>query len=86
MSSPDVYRLVAEALECAPQTLTQDSGLGSHPQWDSFGHLRVMLVLEQHLGIEINDATILQFETMQSILAYCSALPAAQQEKITPMS
>ncbi|MBF0123817.1 MAG: acyl carrier protein [Magnetococcales bacterium] len=78
MSHSDLYVLIAEALGCAPQSLSDDSGLGTHPKWDSFGHLRVMLALEQHYGIDINDDTIDQFETMRSILAHCLNLPPGQ--------
>ncbi len=68
MTSTDVYALVAAALECDVATLTADSRLGEHPQWDSFGHAAVITALESRYGIEINDETIRLYSSMAGIV------------------
>jgi acyl carrier protein len=62
------YELVSKALGCAPNSLELDSGLGRHPNWDSFGHLEVMMALEEKYGIEIDDDTIRHFISMGAII------------------
>jgi acyl carrier protein len=68
---PSAKALVAEALDCDPASLADDSGLGTHPKWDSMGHLTVMLALEAHYGIAITDETIRRFSQLAAIEALC---------------
>ena len=75
MIPPD--ELVARALDCDPATLSQESGLARHPKWDSLGHLNVMMALESHYGVEINNETIARFERMTEIYRHFQALAAA---------
>ncbi len=63
--APDV--LIAEALECIPGDITEGLGLGLHPKWDSLAQLRVMMALEQHYGVDIDDDSIKQFHTRAAI-------------------
>lgn len=64
------YQLVAEALNCDPASLNAGSGLNRHPDWDSMGHLNVMLALERLYGIEIDDQSIVRFGAMAEIIAH----------------
>ncbi|MBT8004872.1 MAG: acyl carrier protein [Rhodospirillales bacterium] len=64
--SPDA--LIAEALDCSPGDITDGLGLGLHPKWDSLAHLRVMMALEQHYDVSIDDDSIKKFHTRDSIL------------------
>jgi acyl carrier protein len=77
MSTIDALILVATALSCDPETLTADSQLGGHPKWDSFGHLNVMMALEQSFGVEINDETIRRFSRFSEIVALSGSKPDA---------
>jgi acyl carrier protein len=60
--------VLADALECDAATLDMDSGLAIHPAWDSFGHLRVMMALEAHWGVTIDDVSIETCRTVDGIL------------------
>jgi acyl carrier protein len=62
------YELVANALECSVEKLSFDSTLGNPPNWDSIGHLNVMLALEETYGIIINDDTIRRYSAMDAIV------------------
>lgn len=66
---PDPRALIAAALDCALESIDDGSRLGHHPAWDSVGHLGVMLALEQHYGVAINDETIRRYESLEAIAA-----------------
>ena len=69
MPPADPYELVAAALECPREALDASSGLDREPAaWDSMGHLRVMLALEEAYGIPIDDDTIQRYARMAEIL------------------
>jgi len=50
--------LIAEAIQVDLEQVPPDLGFGELPQWDSMGHMEVMLRLEEQFGIEINADTI----------------------------
>jgi|TARA_B110000240_G_C13410782_1_gene415083 acyl carrier protein len=68
------FKLVSEALECDEKSLNESSGLNNHAGWDSMGHLTIMMTLEKSYGIEINDKTINQFQSMAKIIALYNSL------------
>ena len=76
MSRLDPRTLIAAALDCDPASLTATSALARHPKWDSFGHLRIMIQLEESYGVEINDETIRKYETFTAIEALFAELSA----------
>lgn len=43
---------------------------GDLPQWDSMGHMDLMLGLESEFGVAINAETISELTTVQAILAH----------------
>ena len=67
MTLPPPEELLAAALRCSPESILPGSALGVHPNWDSFGHMSLMLELEKHYGIEISDDTIRKYETFAMI-------------------
>ena len=62
-------QLIAAALECAPESLESEAALGRHPKWDSFGHLNLMMALEENYGIAITDETVERFASLEAIAA-----------------
>ena len=67
MPLPSPEQLVAAALGCSTDTIGPESALAVHPNWDSFGHLMVMLKLEEYYDVSITDETIRRYESMASI-------------------
>ena len=61
--------LIAEALDCAPESLDPEAALGRHPKWDSFGHLNLMMALERHYGVAITDDTVERYVTLGAVNA-----------------
>lgn len=68
------FELVAEALGCSTESLSPESRLNAHPKWDSLGHLNIMMALEEHYGVEIDDEGIRAHQNMAGILKTYEAL------------
>ena len=62
-----IQAVLAEALRVSPETVTPELALGDLPQWDSLGHMEVMMSLEEHFGVEINADTIAQLTSVPAI-------------------
>lgn len=65
-----IQAVLAEALQVPPDIVTPDLALGDLPQWDSMGHMEVMMFLEQHFGVEINNDTIADLTSVPAIRRY----------------
>ncbi len=65
-----VQALLAEALQVPQEAIPPDLSFGDLPQWDSMGHMEVMLRLEERFGVEINAETIAQLTSLSTICAY----------------
>lgn len=68
--SERVQIVLADALRVPPEQVTADLHFGDLPQWDSMGHMEVMMVLETQFGIEINAETIAALTSVPAICAY----------------
>ena len=49
-----------------------DLEFGDLPQWDSMGHMDVMMALEEKFGIEVNAETISDLTSIALIAEYIS--------------
>ena len=65
-----VQALLAEAIQVPLDMVTPDMAFGDLPQWDSLGHMEVMMRLEEQYGIEINPDTIAELISIPEICAY----------------
>jgi len=65
-----VQSLVAEAIQVPTDMVTPDLTFGDLPEWDSMGHMEVMMRLEASFGIEINTDTIASLTSIPEICAY----------------
>lgn len=66
----DLQNLLGEALQVPLEQVTPDLRLGDLPQWDSMGHMDVMVLLEERYGVEINADTITALTSLPAIAAY----------------
>ena len=57
--SLQVQALLAEAIQVPPDQITPDLAFGDLPQWDSMGHMEVMMRLEEQFVVEIKADTII---------------------------
>jgi acyl carrier protein len=67
----DVIRLLSDTLDLRPEEVTRDTSASSTPNWDSLGHLNVMLAIEQAFGVRLTPE---QTERMTSVADICEVL------------
>ena len=65
-----VQHLLAEAIQVPPDLVTPDLAFGDLPQWDSLGHMEVMMRLEDQFGVEISADTIAELISIPEICKY----------------
>lgn len=65
-----VQNLLAQVFQVPLQEIPPDLAFGDLPQWDSMGHMDVMLGLEEKFGVEINTDTIGELVSFPAICAY----------------
>ena len=65
-----IIKIIAEVLECDPTSLNLSSGLGRHYKWDSLGQVSIMVALEEHYGITVDDSNIEKLLTINQIIHY----------------
>ena len=65
-----VQTLLTDALQVSPELVTPQLAFGDLPQWDSMGHMEVMMVLEENFGIEINARSIAALVSVSEICVY----------------
>jgi acyl carrier protein len=62
-----VRTVLAQALKVKAEDISSDTAFGDLPQWDSMGHMEVMILLEENFGVEINADTISELTSVQAI-------------------
>ena len=65
-----VRGVLAEVFKVDPGEVTPELEFGDLPQWDSMGHMDVMMTLEAQFGVEINADTITELVSVPAICAY----------------
>ena len=65
-----VQLLLAEAIQVPSDLVTPDLAFGDLPQWDSLGHMEVMMRLEDQFGVEISADTIAELISIPDICKY----------------
>jgi citrate synthase len=77
--SIDPFSIVAEALRLPREALSLESRMYRDHGWDSFGHIGVIVALEDALGVTISDDLTMQLTSMPSILEFVSSMRRASQ-------
>ncbi len=65
-----IQALLIESLRVPPDQITPELAFGDLPQWDSMGHMEVMMALEAQFGVEINADTIAALTSIPAICSY----------------
>ena len=65
-----VQMILAESIQVPKDMVSPDMAFGDLPQWDSLGHMEVMMRLEEEFGIEITPDTIANLISIPEICAY----------------
>jgi acyl carrier protein len=65
-----VCGLVAGALQVPAEAVTVELSFGDLPEWDSMGHMEVMMQLEERFGVEVSADTIAALTSVTAICGY----------------
>ena len=65
-----IENIFSEAIQVPIEMVTPELEFGDLPEWDSLGHMEVMMRLEEEFGIEINADTIAQLVSIPEILKF----------------
>ncbi|HKJ27757.1 MAG TPA: acyl carrier protein [Anaerolineales bacterium] len=65
-----VCALLTEALRVEPGDIGPETQFGDLPQWDSMGHMEVMVALEKEYGVEITAESITELVSVPVIVAH----------------
>lgn len=66
----DLQPILASALLVSEDLITPDLQYGDLIEWDSLGHMNIMMSLEETYGIEISTETITELVSITAILEY----------------
>ncbi len=66
-----VRQLLAETFDLPLEEIPGNLAFGDLPQWDSMGHMNIIMALEERFGIEASAETI---SALTSVEAICKAL------------
>jgi acyl carrier protein len=69
----ELRSLFAEIFHVQPGDVDMETQFGELPQWDSMGHMDLMVALETKYGIEISAETISQLISIPVIIAHIEA-------------
>jgi citrate synthase len=66
----NVQALIAEALLVTAAEIPPDLAFGGIKQWDSMGHMSIMLLLEERFGVPIDADVIAMLTSLPAICEY----------------
>lgn len=66
----DLRALLAETFQTPVEQISAELAYGDLPQWDSLGHMDVMMALEEKYGVQISTETISALTSLPVIAAY----------------
>ena len=65
-----VQHALAAALNVDASEITAETQFGDLPQWDSMGHMEVLVALEKEFGVEVTADTITNLISVPAICQY----------------
>jgi len=65
-----IQALLVDSLRVPADQVPPELAFGDLPQWDSMGHMEVMMSLEAHFGVEINADSIAALISVPAIVAF----------------
>lgn len=61
---------LASVLECEASEITPGTSILTHPKWDSFAQVQIMVALSEECGIEMSEDNINQYNSYENIKAF----------------
>ena len=69
-----VRNLVSSLFGIAPDRISADARPSDIPEWDSLGHLNLMLALEDAFGVELSIDDMSRLNSVGAILKHIEAM------------
>ncbi len=66
----DLTALIAKSLKISADQVTDDLSYESIEQWDSLGHVNLMLSIESEYDVEIDEDTMIELTSVRAIRDY----------------
>jgi acyl carrier protein len=66
----DIRQVISRALQVPLELVTPELEFGDLPEWDSMGHMEIMLLLEEGFNIEASTETISKLTSVPAICRY----------------
>ncbi|MBI4383441.1 MAG: acyl carrier protein [Nitrospinae bacterium] len=60
-------QILADAIDVAPENLTDKSSPDNTPEWDSFAHLNMVAALEQEFRISLTLDEVIEMQNLPKI-------------------
>ena len=70
----EIDELIATALGIPVASINESLEYLEVPEWDSFGHLNIVLALEKRYGISIRDDLVPELTTVRGIRAFAARI------------
>ena len=64
--------LVADATEVGPDEVPEDAGVRTWDPWNSLAHMRLILLIEQHMGKELPPEAVVGITTIGDVASALS--------------
>lgn len=65
-----VDHVIAEQLRIAPERIRDELAFSEIPEWDSLGHVNLMVALEAEYGVSIDEDAMLELTSVRAIRAF----------------
>jgi citrate synthase len=75
--SSEIDQLIATALKIPVTSVVDSLEYLGVPEWDSLGHLSIVLALEARFGVSISDERVPELTTVKGIRAFAARHAAA---------
>ena len=69
-----IRAIMAEVLRLPVERIGADAAIGTVPNWDSTAHMRMMIALEDELGIELDETRMVEMTSFATIRAVVDEL------------
>lgn len=66
----NIKALIAQTLNISLDQISGELSYGDLPEWDSLGHMNIMMALEQKYGIQITAEIIKKLVNIRAIVAH----------------
>lgn len=78
----DVYNILSEQFLISKKEIADNIGPGDLPNWDSIGHLQLILKLEQHFNIQLSVDDVMSINNVKDIIRTVSKCISGEEVDI----